>query len=83
MTFLARAVDQPDKRRREIHGEFVRFFNADLSGRGAVTNAKTDVDWRKIYSQRERARFPQELRGDLGQGRRHSPPPWGDAERTG
>jgi hypothetical protein len=62
---LSRIEQDADKRQRQVHSEYVRFFVMDLVGRAEAVGAESDEELLNIYAQFERARFADELKGDL------------------
>jgi hypothetical protein len=64
ISLLAGGERDPEARARQIEFEYIRFV-ADLIGRAEATGVTSDEQLLDIYLLLERARFSEELRGDL------------------
>lgn len=54
-----------EKRKRQVQSEYIQFFLMSLIQRAEATGASSDGELASIYSELEKARFADELRGDL------------------
>ena len=65
VSMLSGIEQDADKRLSQVHSEYIRFFVMELVGCAEAIGAESDDELLHLYAELERARFADELKGDL------------------